>query len=293
MEKELYKIRSLSACIHDAFELYCNNFSTIFKCTWLPALILSLAIAITNMATTSFSQHPVVASVCSVIALWSIMIFLGSWIDSKYIRLLNKQSTRVNYRKCLNVCLFFLALTALLFTILMVVYIISLTIMAHTHIALMTAAGWSIAVIALIVLVVFFLFVPFLYAMVAYVMAEGGKMKSVFKQAYRIGWKHYGFLFGITAISALIAAVLVVIVSTPTVLLYMSSFANNQGVALGDASALPSTFFLLKAMTDVITYFGCTYLAIWLFFVQYYAYGSITTREQERSLQNTNTHINE
>ena len=45
MEKtDFFKERSISSCLKSAFDLYCSNFATIFRKTWIPALVGSIVL---------------------------------------------------------------------------------------------------------------------------------------------------------------------------------------------------------------------------------------------------------
>ena len=46
LEPELYKIRSVSACMGCAYHLFTDNFKKIFRRMWLPILVTSLCMSV-------------------------------------------------------------------------------------------------------------------------------------------------------------------------------------------------------------------------------------------------------
>ena len=110
MESELYKQRSLSRCLNDAYNLYRTNFKTIIRRIWLPSLILSLLTAATYLiyANGLMALASANLSVGSGIAL-SVLCLLSAcayvWIFTIIISLLNGKSVKANLPRMIRLAL--------------------------------------------------------------------------------------------------------------------------------------------------------------------------------------------
>lgn len=288
MEKELYKKRSLSGCTKASFNLLCNNFATIFKNTWLPSLALSLACAIIVMGQAYFSQDisSTTSFIIQLLGMFLICIFLGSWMQSSYIHLLSEDSPKNIFKKCCYMNLLTWAYTIIIYIIVMIIIVLcAIGFNSIKAIAAYTAYITSGVGLAL-GLMVWLGTLPFIYPIIHYLIVKDARLKSTLKSGYRIGFRYVGALFAASLICFLIVAILLSIMSVPTIVLSMANIANYNSVLMGDPSALPSTMPGIWGLSTLITTFIACYIGIWIFLLFYYLYGSLATREKERNENN-------
>ena len=111
IENFLYKDRSYSSCIHSAYELMFNNFATIFRRTWLAALVCSAVISVSVF----FEALPWIQLVLLIPS-----IFAVSWLGTSVMSLLNEESRKRNYIYCLQAVLS-MTILAFIFAVIMIV----------------------------------------------------------------------------------------------------------------------------------------------------------------------------
>lgn len=285
MEKELYKKRSLSTCTKTSFNLLCNNFATIFKKSWLPSLALSMASAIIVMMQAYFSQvTPSLTSFAlQMLAMFIVSILLGSWMQSSYICLLNEDKQKNVFKKCCNINLWAWAYIIVTYLIVMIILVLCTfgfnSIKATAAYAAYITSGVGLVLCILVILST----LPFIYPIIHYLIDKDAKLKKIWKSDYRTGFRYIGALFAACLICFLIVAILLGIMSVPTIILSMANIANYNSVLVGDPSALPSTMPAIWGLSTLITTFIASYIGIWVFLLFYYLYGSLATREKERN----------
>lgn len=288
MEKELYKKRSLSGCTKASFNLLCNNFATIFKNTWLPSLALSLACAIIIMGQTYFSQDisSTTSFIVQLLGMFLIYIFLGSWMQSSFIRLLSEYNPKNIFKKCCYMNLLTWAYTITIYIIVLAILVLC-TIGFNSIKAIAAYTAYITSGVGLALgLMVWLGTLPFIYPIIHYLIVKDARLKSTLKSGYRIGFRYVGALFAASLICFLIVAILLSIMSVPTIVLSMANIANYNSVLMGDPSALPSTMPGIWGLSTLITTFIACYIGIWIFLLFYYLYGSLATREKERNENN-------
>ena len=210
-----------------------------------------------------------------MLAMFIVSILLGSWMQSSYICLLNEDKQKNVFKKCCNINLW--AWAYIIVTYLVVMIILVLCSFGFNSIkATATYAAYLTSGVVLGTL-------PFIYPIIHYLIDKDAKLKKIWKSDYRTGFRYIGALFAASLICFLIVAILLGIMSVPTIVLSMANIANYNSVLIGDQSALPTTMPAIWALSTLITTFIASYIGIWVFLLFYYLYGSLATREKERN----------
>jgi hypothetical protein len=133
-------------------------------------------------------------------------------------------------------------------------------------------------------LVVMVLALPLMHVLMKYLMGAVSYW-STLKTAYGAGMRHWGALFLVFFLSQLPVQLVAFVVMTPA---HILNFANQQaytGLLIGDPLGMP------PYMTAVTfgTFALCAFIQFYVFQVtmlhNYYVYGSIETKEEERNKQ--------
>lgn len=267
IEKFLYKDRSYSGCIHSAYELMFTNFATIFRRTWLAALVCSAVIS----TSVFFDALPWMRLLLLIPSIFAI-----SWLGTSVMSLLNEESCKRNYLYCLQAVLS-ITILAFIFAVIMIVAGTVLLLLGNgkspEH--LDTVYATCMGVLTALEVVVS---IPLCYSVMKYLFESKSRIWSVFGNAYRNGWRYWGFIALVLVLCAIIVAVLYVVIGMPRSVMYIAFQNNAYGLTIGDPNGLPEYFNILDYIVSVVVYFIALYISMWMFFVMYYVYGRIEVR---------------
>ena len=139
-------------------------------------------------------------------------------------------------------------------------------------------AGSIIAAVILLLLIIFSL--PFTLSFMRYQIDHKTQLKEVFCAGYKRGIRHWGQLFTTGFIALLLTLVACFIAFIPLLITTLAQTFNQLGMLNGDPDGVPTHFIYLLIATCLITMFMLCFIGVWIFFVSYYTYGSIETRER-------------
>ena len=280
----IMKDRSVAACLSNAFDLYCSNFATIFRHSWLPALVFSM-IGATGIMPELITPSPLLSAAVSACSILGI-VAAGAWFDSSYITLFNGMTRRETMKRALCNRLMGLACE---FAAFLAILIASAAIYAialgqgdsKAQIAFISTA--MMPTVAIVIVVMLCAILPLIYSTTSYITDAGTTMRMVFTSLYKRGWSNWGYLFGVTALTMLVLMVVFTILAVPLIVLMAAIIINRDGIALGDTDAMPPyTGVLLYAATSVVL-FVFSYASVWTFLTFFHAYGAIESRTKERA----------
>lgn len=267
IEKFLYKDRSYSGCIHSAYELMFTNFATIFRRTWLAALVCSAVIS----ASVFFDALPWMQLLLLIPSIFAI-----SWLGTSVMSLLNEESCKRNYLYCLQAVLS-ITILAFIFAVIMIVAGTVLLLLGNgkspEHLDTVYATCMGVLTVLEVVVSI-----PLCYSVMKYLFESKSRIWSVFGNAYRNGWRYWGFIALVLVLCAIIVAVLYVVIGMPRSVMYIAFQNNAYGLTIGDPNGLPEYFNILDYIVSVVVYFIALYISMWMFFVMYYVYGRIEVR---------------
>ena len=184
IENFLYKDRSYSSCIHSAYELMFNNFATIFRRTWLAALVCSAVISVSVF----FEALPWMQLVLLIPS-----IFAVSWLGTSVMSLLNEESRKRNYIYCLQAVLSMTILAFIFSVIMFVAGTVVLLLLGNgkspEHIDTVYAICMGVLTVLAVVAAI-----PLCYSVMKYLFESKSRIWSVFGAAYRNVWRFWGFI---------------------------------------------------------------------------------------------------
>ena len=265
---DLFKTRSYSGCLRDAFGMISNNFTTIFRHTWKPIFLSSLMGVISmlfslpdknihELGSTHITATAIISLVTTIVSLLA-----GSWLLGELYSLLNDHGRKTNFKRGLALQIF-TVLIALLY--------------------LFEAFSGANAITYLIVTLLFLICLfPLAFAQTKFVADKTRTFHDIFMKDYAQGWRHFGYIFITALLAGMIITIICSIIMIPLFVIIFGQAINQLGMLDGDADGTPSYFLILLIATAFITFFLLNYIFLWNALVQYYMYGSIEATDREK-----------
>lgn len=278
MINDIYKTRSCQACITAALNIYSNNFTKIFRTTWLWILMYSIVcglLAFTGFFSAGNSRLAASLQGLAILIILSAAFILDIRITSSVVAMLNEENIKATGLKVLKIKLLEIgiSLSIILCAISAIFGVTHIGVMQKlpmtTSIIVITATAIAVLAIAAII------FSPFIYSATKYVLESGMAFGNVFGISYRAGFRRLGFLFSLLVVITLIGFTLCLFLCIPACITFVACNVDNFGVASGDTSGLPSYFAWLNFISSSIMAFIMQYMAIWTMLTAFYAYGSV------------------
>lgn len=304
MENDLYKIRSLGGCLKAAYDLFSSNLRHILRRTWLPAVLVMVFESILVIAATLVSGlmavpmlgsqpigQPAPASefiVPGVVLLVALLVSfaVSTWLYTIVVSLLNGESMKVNLPRIIRLALLFLAVVI---GVNLITYFVSLIPMVGAKsMAEVSAKSMVGAIINVVLTIVFFIvLLPLVYSFMKYSMETGTKLASVFKRPYAVGWKHWGYIFMVVLLAAIIVTIICCLAGLPLIVCSLAYQSNLFSKMMGDGDGLPWMYYLLFFLAAAIYSLASTYANVWITMTFYYAYGHIEAKEKAKEQAKT------
>ncbi len=288
IENELYKVRSVRACIKSATDTMISNPLTILRRTWLPTLVLSIVAGFSILLPSLFeSQQPATTGTTAVntpLLILSAILFIAyiviaSWWESSVISLLTGRKVKDNIRRILYLLLAVIGLYIIVGVAFSVGYMLPMfggkATLGHPTIISPLVAG-----IVFVLALIFTL--PISYSSMKYLVEPQQKVMSIFGKPYITGLHRWGFLFLAAFLGGIIISILLVITGIPEIILETAKQSNDIGMAMGDSNGLTASFTVLQLFVTILCYFIWCYIYCWMNFVYYYVYGSIEAKEKAK-----------
>ena len=277
-EESFQKQRSAAGCIAEASRMLTDNYKSLFRKLWLPALVYSVFFALYMVVWLyNFPPHYTEqVTHTTIIGLFAVIVLMAATIyfQASILTVLNKSSLKNNLLRMLKITLLVLVIVNV------IVGIIMLIEMALLH--SFKAGAVFLLVNFVLLILIFILYVPLEYCIVKYLLQTTTKLFKHFTKNYRIGLRHMGFLVGCLLLVVLITMIVMSVVSLPAILIGVSKVISATGEAFGDPDGLPSTFPYFAFLAFFFTGIVCSVFYIWGFLVAALAVGSIDVAEAER-----------
>ena len=290
MEIELYKQRSMSACLKAAYVLWMSNIKRILKAAWLPMLIYALLAAVATPPLfladfiDSLGSSPGVLMILNPIVLTFLQLGVAAWFTARIMNLLNGLDKKENLLKSFT-------FTAFLFCIIvvweMLLYAIEIFFVSsmYSNGPIPSVDNFPLVLglirLGMVLLLCAFL-VPMSYVFMKYMFTKGASLRKFLKKYYITGLKHWAFLFGSAFFSLFVLSIIALFISLPGIILTIARTLSEQGEMMGDPSGLPTYFGILTYVTFAVIYFILFFISIWNVFVMYYTYGTIEKQDEEK-----------
>ena len=287
MKIELYTNKSASACIKAAYTLLVLNFKTTIKRLWLPALVnaaLSTLLFLLYPPDKTFNEighsHPIIA-LPLIAGCYVLTAAANIWFTAAIASLLNGKRLSQNMPRAI-------VLVGIGFIIMSIgAYIINFgaslfgSLLSYSHIASperAVAAGYVISVVMLLLLCIFTL--PLTFSSIRYQIDHKTRATEIFRRGYKMGFRHWGFLFVTYFVATLLTFAACFIAFIPLLITTLSQTLNQLGMLNGDPSGVPGYFIYLLVATSLITMYILCFIGVWMFFISYYIYGSVEVKER-------------
>ncbi len=287
MEKELYKNRSFSACIHAAYVLFATNLKIILRRTWLPVLLMAVALTFNvlfNLPDKHIHDlgmsHPMVTA--SIMGTAFIINLLAEmWVTAVIASLVNQRPLKANLMRVLVIMGIGLIITLAAAGIINFSHSFVFSFLVSSKLATPSTAGAAgIAITLLLILLLLIFTLPFIFSTTKFLLDHEVRPSAMFKADYRRGFSRWGMLFGAMFFTVVIISILSFVIFVPFIILVTSQTINQLGMLNGDPSGVPGYFFWLLIAITLLTMFIFSYEIIWAMLVNYYVYGAIETKEK-------------
>lgn len=289
MEKDVYKIRSVSACLKAAAVLLRTNLKTVVKKLWLPALAIAIVKALIVTGSMHITEASVLHQPVSILAstatglLTLLLLAAECWFFAWLFDSLNEHGKKWNTMRSAKIMV-----VVILLNLLFACFTGGLAIaFLHTKAAANMTIGQFYAGMfgggLLLYLILLLALLPLVYFFTKYMMEKETSLRRGLWSELKPGYKHYGFLLSALLLAGFITVIIAWVVKMPDSILGYSYLSSLIGMSKGDPSGLPSYFNIIVFASGVITDFILCFVAAWNLFVSFYVYGSIEEKENAKT----------
>ncbi len=285
MEKELYKNRSIAACIKQAFLLFCSNVMPLIKSNWIAVLVFSVLGSVCTICNTQVTnietKEQTFINICCIIA-YILMFASLVWYATLTTNMLNNNGVKCNLLRHIRLAVLVLAISAILLIAVISFFIISVqsaTTSLSTQHPSTSIIIWIYPVVFVVVLI---LLMPFTYAFQKYINEPNAKFKSHVMRGYLTGLKCLGFILPTLFLFGIILLVTSAVLGMPLTILETSQILSKISVTQGDANTLPSYFYILLSVTSFISYIFVMAIITIAIYICYYIYGTVEAKIKEK-----------
>ena len=271
----IFQRRSYSKCISDSYELFCNNFATIFRNTWkwvlAHSVVCAIFAAIINSTGVSSYLSMAASGIFVVADFLLISCVKGCFI--KLVRGADKAKTNTLRIIKANLLALFIALI-LPSLIFLCLYAIAISL---------SVVGINIILICLWIFFMLLVCCIFLYPYAGLLIGYEKFSGVIFKHYLKVGLHFGGYNLILLILFALLCLVVSIFLSLPSYIITLAYQIDYWGVLNGDNSGIPTYFPLLVLLSIGIMSFVMSYVMIWIDMVCIYAYGNAKKYMEEHN----------
>lgn len=140
----------------------------------------------------------------------------------------------------------------------------------------------TLALLALLALVLCLVLLPLAYVALRYVLTAGLRLWPSLAAGYKVGFRHYGYVFAVCLFCAVIGLIASYVLAQPAVILGVASTQAQLGAAMGDPLGMPSYVTALSFVVFVMAGLVLVAVRLSMLFPLYYMVSSIDSAEEER-----------
>lgn len=280
---ELFKNRSITACMKASYDAMTSQPLRLLKKTWWAVLAdavmtaLCLYIRFPNKGLHDWGEESPMASFVLQTVIFVLCAVTGILTGAAFWRWVNRKTLWHNLKRYL----------AIRVVSDLVACVVALGISWAG-----TAVGGPVAKATVVLSVVMTLVVllPFGYLQPRMMLlGEGEKLHPW--RSYVTGIRHGGSIFMLGFLGALIVAVVTCVLFIPAVILYGAQTLSQLGALDGDPLGTPSYFTPLLLVVTGVLLFVFNYVGFWLSLAFAHLYGSYRAQEAERKEMEDNKQI--
>ena len=295
IENELFKYRSVTACMKASYDLISGNILSLLKKTWWAVLIYAIL-----MSLTTYFQMPNKAlhdwgeanpwSSYIIQTLVYLGALLGVFLAGASIwSWLNKMSFKKNLVRYFST---FVWVEVLVFVLSGISSFLLQAVSGGKPLqpgdlstsALLTSLG-ALGIYFGFLIVYLLLALPFTYLVPKNMLRKNGEKLEPWK-SFKIGFRNIGNSFAISFLCGLMLAVIIAFLLLPVAILGWSQISAQLGALEGDPLGVPGYFNALFLLVLTITFFIIIYIGTWMLFSYVYLYGSIVAKEKKLGEEN-------
>ena len=316
----LMKARSYRSVLADGYRLYNENFRKLFKASWILAIVYALccgafgtltAIKVPELTLALMQQlssmqgffaetaKTYALTIAGIIGLLLLAIAAMSMASATILNKLKEHkdtgtistppywlttSPAMMGRSLKGV---FLTILVLIIPMLLFIGMVAITESVKPQ-ALIGHLTTFIVALCIVCIIIVILVQPLMYVLMKYVMEAPCKYWKTLSANFGCGMRHWGSLFLVFFLSMLLVQLIGLVIMLPS---HILSYANQQahmGLLIGDPLGMPSYMSTLTFATFTLCSFIEFYVSQVMLVHNYYIYGSIDTKEQEREQQKQN-----
>ena len=316
----LMKPRSYRSVLADGYRLYNENFRKLFKASWILAIVYALccgafgtltAIKVPELTLALMQQLSSIQgffaetaktyalTIAGIIGLLLLAIAAMSMASATILNKLKEHkdtgtistppywlttSPAMMGRSLKGV---FLTILVLIIPMLLFIGMVAITESVKPQ-ALIGHLTTFIVALCIVCIIIVILVQPLMYVLMKYVMEAPCKYWKTLSANFGCGMRHWGSLFLVFFLSMLLVQLIGLVIMLPS---HILSYANQQahmGLLIGDPLGMPSYMSTLTFATFTLCSFIEFYVSQVMLVHNYYIYGSIDTKEQEREQQKQN-----
>ncbi len=293
MKNEIYKNNSVYACLHNTYSLFLNNFKSLFKSTWITALVFSLLTCIVALFTIpNKSLHDwgldnptlswTIQTFIYLLYIISIIVFTAS-----IFKFIDGDSFKTNIFKTSKISLTFIGYSCIIGLLLFGLKNLCSLILNGSSSTPLTVIVYGFAILIALALSIV-AFMPTLYIIPKYIIEKDAKLLMLHRY-FITGLHHSGKIFVLYLLMSIIFFLALVIIMIPSFILVIAQTTSQLGALDGDALGMPGYFPVLLFVTLIISYFILSYFIVYFNIVFVYAYGSIEKLEYDKKQLNYET----
>ena len=193
-QESLNKSRSYTACISASHRMLFDNIRTIFKHTWLYALLLALSMSMMSMFYIKAligGGYSSSSFICLVVSLLLVVCFQVGY-TSRVLMLLNCQTMMWNVKRYLRLILLYLCVS---FAVSAIQWILVYLVIGGTTSVPSDKMPVTMLLIACSSLFFACVLLPYVYVFMKYMMEPESKLSKLLFKVYKTGLRYWGFIF--------------------------------------------------------------------------------------------------
>lgn len=312
-ELSLLRPRSMSAVVSDGYRLYMGTFRSLFRSSWVVAVVYALTFALfmgnlvnnvlpmqmTLQSADGLSALP--PSVYYSVAVTVLYILAVTLLAAQAVSVFREHKAtgditfatarsesmdgqgekkmRWYGRLCLKSFIRLLPVAVWMLIAGAVSYIV-LKVVATAILSLgLVGSLWksiaSLALLAIVMFIIIAICIPLYYTVMRTLLADGKVQIAPPLRGYGLGLRHWGLLFATVLVVCVLTGLLTLVCELPAVIMAAANAMAYVGLAKGDPLGMPENMVPLTYAVFFVAGFIQAYVHLSTLYPLYYAYGSI------------------
>lgn len=299
-----FKSNSAVASIKLGYRLFASHFKSLFKSSWLYAVLFGLVFAavgtILSVSLPSIVSeavaHPDAAQALGsryvgLLALSVALFVVGGIVEVVFYsrafsaigeHIATGSIARPSRWISFNRHMAWRTLKGVLATLLVVVVPIAVPLLLVRLLTSLSATNYSLFAICYSLFTILVMGVPMLFVPVRYILTDNAAYWPTLWKSFKTAFAHYGFVFIVALFVGVVMSLATLILQLPAIVLSTANYQAYLGVYYGDPLAMPGYVVPLSVAVFFVSGVMQAYIRMSSLFPLYYMYGSIETQEQER-----------